>query len=239
MTWTPFALVLYDKLGFGWICGIIGFKCFKLKTGKHIIFLGAGASYRSGYPLANDLRLLISSRKKWEKALAKYQTSHNIEVLRIPAIGLQYWDKNRDVLDLFRNGGFATIDEFCKLAGAHEFQKEIHGLRCFVRAALGLFNPEENFEKSEYYGFIQSLFKDDLMSYDLVKNRVATYGRNQPPKKVSQKLLGFSATLCFGRYSAIMAFCKSRAREAGQRTTATSTFDTGNTGQLEYLTQYV
>ena len=29
--------------------------------GKHVIILGAGASYTSGYPLANDLRLLIGS----------------------------------------------------------------------------------------------------------------------------------------------------------------------------------
>jgi hypothetical protein len=135
-----------------------------VKKGKHVIFLGAGASKQSGYPLANDLRLLISSRKKWEEALAGYEDKQKLVGRPITAIGMNYWDKHADALNLFRNGGFATIDEFCKLAGGFSFQKEIHDLRCLVRAALGLFNPEENFEKSEYYGFIQSLFKNDLLS---------------------------------------------------------------------------
>jgi hypothetical protein len=43
-----------------------------MATGKHVIFLGAGASKNSGYPLANDLRLLISSRNKRENAFRKY-----------------------------------------------------------------------------------------------------------------------------------------------------------------------
>jgi hypothetical protein len=135
-----------------------------VKTGKHVIFLGAGASKQSGYPLANDLRLLISSRKKWEEALAGYEDKHKFIGRPITTIGMNYWDKHVDALNLFRNGGFATIDEFCKLAGRSSFQKEINDLRCLVRAALGLFNPEDNFEKSEYYGFVQSLFKDDLLS---------------------------------------------------------------------------
>ena len=77
-------------------------------------------------------------------------------------IGLPFWDKHVQALTLFRNGGFATIDEFCLLAGG-QFQTEINELRGLVRAALGLFNPEDCFEDSEYYGFVQSLFRDDLM----------------------------------------------------------------------------
>jgi hypothetical protein len=135
-----------------------------LKIGKHVIFLGAGASNGSGYPLANELRLLISSEKKWEKALVEYENKHRLIQNPIKHNGVGFWNSHREVLDLFRNGGFATIDEFCKLVGGFQFESEIYGLRYLVRAALGLFNPEENFEKSEYYGFIQSLFKDDLMN---------------------------------------------------------------------------
>ena len=130
---------------------------------KHVIFLGAGASKGSGYPIANKLRLLISSRKNWENALLEYEKTHNLVDTPIRDIGLPYWDKHVEALGLFRNGGFATLDEFCKLAGT-AFQTEIHGLRCVVRAALGLFNPEEHFEDSEYYGFVQALFKADLES---------------------------------------------------------------------------
>ena len=130
----------------------------------HVIFLGAGASHGSGYPLANDLRLLISSRKNWEEALVKYEDKHKLAGKPISTLGRDYWDYHVVALDLFRNGGFATVDEFCKLAGGFSFQSEINNLRCLLRAALGLFNPEENFEKSEYYGFIQSLFMNDLVS---------------------------------------------------------------------------
>jgi len=96
--------------------------------------------------------------------LVQYEKNHNLIHRPITTIGLKYWDKHVEALNLFRNGGFATLDEFCKLAGGFQFQNQINGLRCLVRAALGLFNSEENFEKSEYYGFIQSLFNDDLMS---------------------------------------------------------------------------
>lgn len=134
----------------------------QVKPGKHVIFLGAGASNLSGYPLANELRLLISSRQRWHDALVKYEAKHGLHG-KISKLGLPFWDKHIQALTLFRNGGFATLDEFCLLAG-HQFQAEIHGLRRLVRAALGLFNPEEKFEGSEYYGFVQALFKEDLIN---------------------------------------------------------------------------
>lgn len=134
-----------------------------MKKGKHVIFLGAGASNRSGYPLANELRLLISSRKNWERALVKYEDKHALKGRPITGPGLDYWDRRAKALELFRNGGFGTVDEFCKLATNFDFKEEINGLRGLLRVALGLFNPEENFEESEYYGFVQSLFKNDLV----------------------------------------------------------------------------
>jgi len=136
-----------------------------MATGKHVIFLGAGASYSSGYPLANGLRLMISSRDNWSKSLREYQERHPSPHAPVSwdHAGRNLWEWHSKALNLFRNGGFATLDEFCKLAG-FAFQNEIHGLRNVVRAALGMFNPEEHFEDSEYYGFAQSLFKDDLVS---------------------------------------------------------------------------
>jgi len=155
-----------------------------MDAGKHVIFLGAGASKGSGYPLANELRLLISSQRNWEKALSEYGGKHNIPGNQLVDLGQQmqqlgtaYWLKHRDALGLFRNGGFATLDEFCKLAGT-QFQAQIQGLRCLVRAALGLFNPEETFEKSEYYGFVQALFAADLES---LRDDVAVLTYNYDP----------------------------------------------------------
>jgi hypothetical protein len=136
-----------------------------MKTGKHVIFLGAGASVGSGYPLANDLRLLISSRDNWSKSLREYQERNPPPHSPVSweHAGRNLWERHSKALKLFREGGFATLDEFCKLAG-FAFQSEIHGLRNVVRAALGMFNPEEHFEKSEYYGFVQSLFNPDLLN---------------------------------------------------------------------------
>jgi hypothetical protein len=61
-----------------------------LKTGKYVIFLGAGSSKGSGYPLANELRLLTSSRKKWEEALDKYEKNHRLMERPIQVMGLNY-----------------------------------------------------------------------------------------------------------------------------------------------------
>jgi len=152
----------------------------EMPFGKHVIFLAAGASKHSGYPLANDLRLLISSRDKWEEALSKYQDrikTADVGKVQIASLGLDFWDKYRNVINLFRNGGFATLDEFCKLAG-NQLQPEINGLRRLVRAALGLFNPEEHFENSEYYGFVQALFEADLKS---LRNDVTILTYNYDP----------------------------------------------------------
>ena len=95
--------------------------------------------------------------------MAEYEDKHKISGRRITKPALDYWLYHGVALELFRKGGFATVDEFCKLAGPL-YQSEINNLRSLLRVALGLFNPEENFEQSEYYGFIQSLFRDDLSS---------------------------------------------------------------------------
>ena len=60
-----------------------------MQTGRHVIFLGAGASKGSGYPLANGLRLLISSRKQWEAALRQYQKDHSLDQ-DLVTTGLKY-----------------------------------------------------------------------------------------------------------------------------------------------------
>jgi hypothetical protein len=79
--------------------------------------------------------------------------------------GAVFWDKRANALNLFRHGGFATVDEFCKLSqDGQRFNKEVDALRYHIRAILGLFNPEDKFEKSEYYLFVQSLFNRDLVS---------------------------------------------------------------------------
>lgn len=127
---------------------------------KHVIFLGAGASHASGYPLANGLRLRISSLKNWDGELRKYQGPNE----EVASKGADYWKHHEEGLKLFREGGFATLDEFCNLADRSQLKNGVNKMRGMVRAALGIFNPEDHFETSEYYNFVQALFKDDLVS---------------------------------------------------------------------------
>jgi hypothetical protein len=128
----------------------------KRKT-KHVIFLGAGASMGSGYPSANELRLLMCSYKHFFDKLQEL----GIRGTEISPL-LDYWKQFKQSLDLFRHGGFASVDEFCKLAGNNEkFSSDIRALKKLMRLVLCLHNPEDNFHKSEYYPFIQRLFKND------------------------------------------------------------------------------
>jgi hypothetical protein len=135
----------------------------KRRREKHVIFLGAGASFGSGYPLASQLRLLLSSREHFEKAITEYEDQSGLKDKPIWRHAQHCFTRNEKALQLFRHGGFATVDEFCKLAGKR-FHQEIDQLRQMIRGVLGLFNPEENFHKSEYYEFVQKLFESDLVT---------------------------------------------------------------------------
>ena len=126
--------------------------------GKHVIFLGAGASHASGYPLASQLRLLLSSKKHFQEWIQKCFSGDG------NALGLatEFFDAFEKSIKLFREGGFATVDEFCKLSNGKPSMDGVEGMRYLTRVVLGALNPEENFEKSEYYSFIQKLFENDL-----------------------------------------------------------------------------
>lgn len=66
---------------------------------KHVIFLGAGASYwePGGYPLANELRLLMSSRDHFQARLVKAGAGHTEQTL-----ALHFFDQRKESIDLFR-----------------------------------------------------------------------------------------------------------------------------------------
>ena len=77
---------------------------------------------------------------------------------------LQYFDRFSKSIELFRHGGFATVDEFSKLASESypEHVQAMKKLMCFVLAAH---NPEKNFHDSDYYAFIQRLFRNDALNH--------------------------------------------------------------------------
>ena len=175
------------------------------KVRKHVIFLGAGASKGSGYPLANELRLRISSWEHFDKHAKDYESKHKLLHAPYSTEISACLRRHAEAIDLFRNGGFATLDEFCKLAGGFEFKKQINGLRCLVRGALGLCNPEESFHTSEYYGFVQSLFKDDLLS---LREDVCVLTYNYDPylqfllhRALKQERVNHSSSPCVAKVS--------------------------------------
>ena len=129
------------------------------KTPKHVIFLGAGASFSSGYPLASDLRIRMASPDAIWQSIKNGSTFHAED-----EVHLRYraWiQQHENALKLFREGTFSTVDEFCKLAG-RRFADEIAGLKKVLRLVLGSHNPEDKFEKSDYYAFVQRLFLPNL-----------------------------------------------------------------------------
>jgi hypothetical protein len=131
--------------------------------GKHVIFLGAGASYTSGYPIGEELRLRLCSRAVLLADLKERATRDAPQGLAEAFYKRcqQYFDEFQDSIDLFRYGGFGTVDEFSKLASA-KYPERAQDMKRIMRIAFTLHNPEEHFEKSDYYPFVQRLFKEDL-----------------------------------------------------------------------------
>jgi hypothetical protein len=142
---------------------------------KHVIFLGAGASAASGYPMANDLRLCLTSQRHFVKLWTR---NTNQTDWSLPQ---KYFEERKEAVDYFRKGGFSTVDEFCQLANDSndEVAQDYGGaIRQLTGAVLSCVNPEKRFHKSEYYPFIQRLFKDDLCS---LRDDIAVLSFNYDP----------------------------------------------------------
>jgi len=114
---------------------------------KHVIILGAGASITSGYPDANRLRLLMSSEKALREELSNRGKFDSEFVDRV--VGRVLGGELGSAIELFRHGGFATVDEFSNLA-RNRFRTEVGLLKSLLRFSLALHDPEENFHKSDY-----------------------------------------------------------------------------------------
>jgi hypothetical protein len=122
---------------------------------KHVIFLGAGASVTSGYPAASDLRLRLSSERQMEADLQKLDVHHT----RAAEIIRGCFADFKASVELFRHGGFGSVDEFAKLASV-KYPEHVQVLKRLTHLGLALHNPEDNFQTSDYYPFIQRLFND-------------------------------------------------------------------------------
>jgi len=125
---------------------------------KHVIFLGAGASHSSGYPLADKLRERMGSWNAVRQNLPHDGNVNPDDEKRLQDFG----DDFAKVITLFREGGFGSVDEFCKMAATGYAKKTAVSLKHLMRICLCcLHNPENDYLKSDYYPFVQKLFNPD------------------------------------------------------------------------------
>jgi hypothetical protein len=162
---------------------------------KHVIFLGAGASYTSGYPLSADLRLILSSPANFRNYITdKVDKFGNIELSKRRELQEKleraYASFNHEV-QLFRDGGFATVDEFSYLA-RDRHDVFVQTLKRFTSIVFAVHNPENwyhkpgaqtneattAFQSSDYFPFIQKLFDETLHEF---KDDVAVLTYNYDP----------------------------------------------------------
>jgi hypothetical protein len=103
-------------------------------------------------------------------------------------------------MDLFRHGGFATVDEFSNLAST-KYPEHVQRMKHLMMLGLLLHNPEDKFETSDYYPFIQKLFEDNHLH--CLKNNVTVLSYNYDcyleflllkAQSIRRRLAGYSAS---------------------------------------------
>jgi hypothetical protein len=128
--------------------------------GKHVIVLGAGASASSGYPDGEGLRKLLADPERLRGKVKEQLKEKYGEVKSGLDQSLSTIEKS---IRLFRYGGFASVDEFVRLAASNNDPGNDY-LRRLLSLCFATVDPEACFERSDYYSFIQRLFKKDLVS---------------------------------------------------------------------------
>lgn len=136
---------------------------------NHVIFLGAGASASSGYPIGNELRLQISSESHLKAALKK-----SVQNEDIVSSCLNFYRQSK-AIEIFREGCFGTVDEFSKLA-SRSYQRNVEDMKKLMQLVFSIHNPEASFHESDYYPFIQRLF--DNRSLATLKEEVTIMSYN-------------------------------------------------------------
>lgn len=139
------------------------------KTINHVIFLGAGASASSGYPLANKLRLRLASEQQILKEFRCNESTDEAE-----KVISSYFKVCAGSIESFRHGCFGTVDEFAYLA-SEKFPTSVVEMKQMTRLALSIHNPELRFEKSEYYQFVQRLFDANFLEKLRCNITIITY----------------------------------------------------------------
>lgn len=114
--------------------------------------------------MGEKLRLRLCSMDHYKNHLDEVPLKGSAkEVLDFKGRYLGFFEEFKSEIDLFRYGGFATVDEFSRLASS-KYPEQAHAMKQLMRLAFSFHNPEDKFHESEYYSFLQRLFKADLYS---------------------------------------------------------------------------
>jgi len=151
---------------------------------KHVIILGAGSSFTSGYPTNNRLGSILSSSERFEQYVQDQDAAPQLkEKLIREFLNEEKW------LDPFREGAFGSADEFSFVARG-KLKSVVQDLKWYISWIFALHNPEGSYpkpgssdkqdttgrESSDYYPFIQKLFGATATFHDLPKEiAVLTY----------------------------------------------------------------
>ena len=134
-------------------------------TGKHVIILGAGASYSSGYPLNPELGRILSSPEGFEQYVRDQDAYPQLKQKLIMELRKEekWWRS-------FRDGRFDTVDEFSSQF-RDTLKPVVQNLKWYTSWAFVLHNPQGNSgsckrgdttgpESSDYLTFVKRLFKE-------------------------------------------------------------------------------
>ena len=86
---------------------------------RHVIFLGAGASHTSGYPVGDALRRRLSCPKQFKE---DFGIGFGIDWKHVSAsegVWAKPFDYFKESVSLLRDGGFGTVDEYSRLTSRH------------------------------------------------------------------------------------------------------------------------
>jgi hypothetical protein len=136
---------------------------------KHVVFLGAGASASSGYPVANHLTLLMCDPPTFRKALygVLQREGDGGKGFDVNSVISQYQSLS-EAAKLLRFGDFTTMDELSKHALGTEHAKVIRDLKKLMRLVLALDNPDlYHYGTSDYRRLVQKLFVGNSLREDV------------------------------------------------------------------------
>jgi len=129
---------------------------------RHVIFLGAGASVSSGYPLANDLTLMMCDAPTFHQKLleALLTEGHRTKELERNNSYANFVANNQAAA-LLRSTEFSTMDELSKHVVGGKHAHSVRELKKLMRFMLALHNPNAtHWSLSDYRYLIQKLFAE-------------------------------------------------------------------------------